>query len=149
MTTSIKKLISKDPMDTALNFLKTKFSHNHHYDRKSKSKHHLKTDKFIKKYLKNYQSTNNNVKDSVLMDMRRVVFVSLNGLFNSWRNCPIHVLYTSILLLPIKKDWIYNPSKYKTELSPSLVFRYLHNIHHITLHINPDSLSPDFLLFSV
>jgi len=124
-TSTIKTLISREPMDTALNFFKTKLRHNHYdlktkFRSKSKCKHNSKTDGFIKKYLKNYQSTNNNVKDSVLMDMRRVVFVSLNGLYNSWKKCPIHVLYTSILLLPLKKDWIYNPSKYKTQLTPKV-----------------------------
>ena len=117
-------------MNIALRFLKTKLRHNQ-YDRKrnskikiSPSKSKSKPDIFIKKYLKNYHSTNN-VPDSVLMDMRRVVFVSLKGLYKTWKKCPIHVLYTSILLLPLKRDWIRNPTKHKTELTPSLVFIYI------------------------
>eukprot|EP01084_Bolivina_argentea_P135283 238418_1 len=44
-----------------------------------------------------------------MFDKRRVVFVSLIGLFQTWKNCPSNILFSSIIMLPIKKKWIYHP----------------------------------------
>ena len=46
--------------------------------------------------------------DSV--DLRRVVFVSLIGIYKTWRNCPSHILYSSIFIVPLKRSWIYKKS---------------------------------------
>eukprot|EP01084_Bolivina_argentea_P006941 13109_1 len=38
----------------------------------------------------------------------RVVFISLIGLYESWRDCPMDILNRSIFILPLKKEWIWN-----------------------------------------
>eukprot|EP01083_Nonionella_stella_P063881 166012_1 len=43
---------------------------------------------------------------------KRVVFISLIGLFQSYKKCPAHLLYSSVLFMPLKKEWIHHPSKY-------------------------------------
>eukprot|EP00483_Globobulimina_turgida_P001078 UN01080 len=62
-----------------------------------------------------------NSKDELLSDQRRVVFLSLIGLYQTWSICPTHILYSSIFILPIKKNWIYSPQKYKNEINENLV----------------------------
>eukprot|EP01083_Nonionella_stella_P091895 257013_1 len=47
---------------------------------------------------------------------KRVIFISLIGLVLSYKRCPPHVLYSSLLLMPLKRKWIYS-SKYVTELT--------------------------------
>ena len=51
-----------------------------------------------------------------LDDQRRLVFISLNGLYESWTDCPFAQMYSALLILPLKKEWIYSPKKYKKEL---------------------------------
>mmetsp|Transcript_9953 Transcript_9953/g.15134 ORF Transcript_9953/g.15134 Transcript_9953/m.15134 type:complete len:357 (-) Transcript_9953:28-1098(-) len=46
---------------------------------------------------------------------KRTVFVSLTGLHESWRDCPTVILYSSIFIFPLKKEWIYR-SKTKQEV---------------------------------
>lgn len=50
------------------------------------------------------------------LDARRVVFVSLIGLYQSWKDCPSVVLYSAVFILPLHRQWIYNPRKYEEEL---------------------------------
>lgn len=71
-------------------------------------------DNFIIKFHKTYGG--NQLDDIALSDKRRIVFISSNGLFNSYKQCPSHILYTSLLVLPLKKKWIYNPNRYQREL---------------------------------
>eukprot|EP01083_Nonionella_stella_P148420 469739_1 len=55
----------------------------------------------------------------VALCSKRVVFVSLIGLFQTYNTCPSHVLYSSLLLLPLRKKWVYSsdwPRKYISEL---------------------------------
>ena len=40
----------------------------------------------------------------------RVVFVSLIGLFHSFRRIPTHILFSSIFCLNLKREWLYNAS---------------------------------------
>eukprot|EP00485_Elphidium_margaritaceum_P005925 CAMPEP_0202695810 /NCGR_PEP_ID=MMETSP1385-20130828/9293_1 /ASSEMBLY_ACC=CAM_ASM_000861 /TAXON_ID=933848 /ORGANISM="Elphidium margaritaceum" /LENGTH=325 /DNA_ID=CAMNT_0049351887 /DNA_START=185 /DNA_END=1162 /DNA_ORIENTATION=+ len=49
-------------------------------------------------------------------DQRRLVFVSLIGLYTSWKKCPASVLSDAIFVLPLKRRWIYQPKKYKHQI---------------------------------
>eukprot|EP00484_Ammonia_sp_Unknown_P028377 CAMPEP_0197030028 /NCGR_PEP_ID=MMETSP1384-20130603/9343_1 /TAXON_ID=29189 /ORGANISM="Ammonia sp." /LENGTH=458 /DNA_ID=CAMNT_0042459303 /DNA_START=115 /DNA_END=1491 /DNA_ORIENTATION=+ len=57
---------------------------------------------------------------------KRVVFVSLMGLYQSWRQCPSMILYSAVFLLPLKREWIYTAQKY--------------SIHHDFGHILQDPI---------
>jgi len=81
---------------------------------KSSTKKLNSGDNFIIKFHKTYGG--NQLDDIALSDKRRIVFVSLIGLFKSYKQCPSHILYTSLLVLPLKKKWIYNPNRYQKEL---------------------------------
>eukprot|EP01083_Nonionella_stella_P233157 821819_1 len=78
------------------------------------------TDDFIIEYNKT-NAMNNNKIDIKSLDQRRVVFISLIGLYQSWRECPSFVLYSAILLLPLKKEWLYNPVKYINEIKSNFI----------------------------
>ena len=62
-----------------------------------------------------------NVDELVLKDQRRIVWVSLLGLYNSWRQCPSIMMYSSIFLLPLKQKWIYAPLKYQQQIEKNIV----------------------------
>eukprot|EP01083_Nonionella_stella_P063882 166016_1 len=47
---------------------------------------------------------------------KRVIFISLIGLYQSYKKCPAHILYSSLLIMPLKKDWVHSPSKYMDQL---------------------------------
>eukprot|EP01084_Bolivina_argentea_P103495 185371_1 len=68
-------------------------------------------DEFIINFRHTYGSINQ-ITDINSLDIRRHVFVSLIGLFNTYKLCPCSVLYTAIFILPIKKDWLYNIHHY-------------------------------------
>eukprot|EP01084_Bolivina_argentea_P124061 219848_1 len=57
------------------------------------------------------------------IDERRLVFISLNGLYQSWRICPSILMCSAILILPLKQKWIYHPSKHQHELTQHFVSR--------------------------
>eukprot|EP01084_Bolivina_argentea_P161542 281208_1 len=61
-------------------------------------------------------------------DLRRIVFVSLHGLFKTWKQCPSHILFSAIVVMPLRKDWIYKPSKYRNE------WRSFLSVNRITLN---------------
>jgi hypothetical protein len=42
---------------------------------------------------------------------KRVVFISVMGLHQSWKDCPISLLQSCILILPIKRKWISQKRK--------------------------------------
>ena len=77
--------------------------------------------KFVKEYLAEYRNEEmeHKMSDDDRMDFRRLVFVSLNGLFNTWRSVPFHKLWTALVLVPLKREWIYYPSQYKNKLKTS------------------------------
>eukprot|EP01083_Nonionella_stella_P034643 94786_1 len=62
----------------------------------------------------------NKTNDSIQLDERRLVFVSLPGLYASWCRVPSILLYTSLLIMPLKRAWILQPSKYIPELQQSV-----------------------------
>ena len=78
---------------------------------------------FVKEYLSTLNKNQLGCKivddDDDRMDFRRLVFVSLNGLFNTWRSVPFHKLWTALILVPFKREWIYHPSQHKDKLKTS------------------------------
>lgn len=75
-----------------------------------------------KKYQEFFMSYNRIYNISHKMDIsslcsKRIVFISINGLFNTWRNIPPISLYNAIFILPLKQEWIQTPDKYKHEYS--------------------------------
>eukprot|EP01083_Nonionella_stella_P006711 19443_1 len=69
-------------------------------------------DSFIIQFAKN----NNGRTQSTDVCPKRVIFISLIGLYQSYQQCPPHVLRSALLILPLKKEWIHSPSQYVTEL---------------------------------
>eukprot|EP01084_Bolivina_argentea_P065823 120000_1 len=55
------------------------------------------------------------------IDSRRVVFISLIGLYLTWKNMPIHSIYSCLILVPLKQQWLHDPKKYKKEIESSFV----------------------------
>eukprot|EP01084_Bolivina_argentea_P097211 174775_1 len=73
-------------------------------------------------FIKQYAQTNTNkLTDIKSLDLRRKIFVSLLGVFQTWRKMPIVTLYSCIFILPLKKDFIYNPSKYDEEIKTHII----------------------------
>eukprot|EP01084_Bolivina_argentea_P184702 318539_1 len=79
---------------------------------KFKPKKRIPSDKFIIDFSKRYDCKLNQITDVNSLDSRRIVFVSLIGLFQTYKQCPLYMLYTAIFILPLKKEWLYNLSKY-------------------------------------
>lgn len=62
--------------------------------------------------------SNANIPDIKLLDPRRVVFVSLLGLYRTYMNTPTFILYSCLIILPLKRSWLYeneNNSENKCE----------------------------------
>eukprot|EP01084_Bolivina_argentea_P111327 198674_1 len=57
-----------------------------------------------------------NLKSQLSVDQRRLVFVSLSGLYQTWDTCPKSQLHSSIFMLPLKREWIHHPSKYQKQI---------------------------------
>ena len=55
------------------------------------------------------------------IDNKRMVFVSIIGAYQTWENCPSYILYSSLVILPLKRKWIYNPSKYLNEIQSTFL----------------------------
>mmetsp|Transcript_25325 Transcript_25325/g.40261 ORF Transcript_25325/g.40261 Transcript_25325/m.40261 type:complete len:290 (-) Transcript_25325:14-883(-) len=51
---------------------------------------------------------------------RRVVFVSVMGLFRSWRATPTYILHSCLVFMPFDREWLQNPghSRYAHLLLP-------------------------------
>eukprot|EP01083_Nonionella_stella_P259839 886682_1 len=93
---------------TSTTNLRTKFSSSHSS---------LHRDDFIIEYSKTAEKTSHQM-DIESIDTRRIVFVSVVGLYQTWKQCPSAVLYSALLVLPLKSEWIYRPSRYHDSLSP-------------------------------
>eukprot|EP00483_Globobulimina_turgida_P011545 UN11567 len=93
---------------------------------KSKSKSKLKKnsqecdDKFFIEHVQNNKK-NDNFVDISQLDQRRVAFVSLIGIYQTWGFCPSATLYTALFVLPLKRKWIYDPVQYINELPSNLL----------------------------
>eukprot|EP01083_Nonionella_stella_P198749 729462_1 len=70
---------------------------------------------------KHLEQNNKKITDLNSFDPRRTVFVSLIGLFQTWKKCPCYILYTALLVLPLKRQWIYYPSKYIDEIQSHFI----------------------------
>eukprot|EP01084_Bolivina_argentea_P042668 78663_1 len=79
----------------------------------SKSSKSSKSNSFI---IQHCQSNSNTITDISSFDERRAVFISVPGLYNTWHKCPSVVLYSAVCFLPLKKKWIYHPTKYMNEI---------------------------------
>eukprot|EP01084_Bolivina_argentea_P122482 217038_1 len=103
------------------------------YDHDDKARNKSKLSKFIcmKSKLKTFTSTtrniyeapiieylkeNNEITDLTSFDQRRAVFVSLIGLFQTWKQCPCYLLYSALIIVPLRREYIYYPSKYMNEI---------------------------------
>eukprot|EP01083_Nonionella_stella_P191350 708352_1 len=84
---------------------------------KNKSKQN--NDEFIVNYVQN--NCKIKINDIKFLDQRRVVFISLMGLYNTWKSCPAITLYSSIFILPLKRDWIYYPTQYTNEIKSTFI----------------------------
>eukprot|EP01083_Nonionella_stella_P002530 7270_1 len=73
-----------------------------------------KADDFIIQFNKR-NIPNCNQPTDLTSSSKRTIFISLIGLALTWKNSPPHVLYSSLLILPLKRKWIYS-SKYMEEL---------------------------------
>ena len=92
------------------------------YNRK-KQKYKFCND-FILKYI---QDNNHKIDDISLLEQRRFVFISLNGIYQSWRKCPSLIMYSAILIMPLKREWVYDPLEHDAELQ-------MHFVSQLTLY---------------
>eukprot|EP01083_Nonionella_stella_P033687 92192_1 len=86
---------------------------------KSNSCSSQSNDVFIMNHLKNNKQTDKSV-DIDSLDNRRLVFVHLPGLYQSWRCVPSVLLYTSLMILPLKQEWIELPDQHVAELQDNI-----------------------------
>eukprot|EP01083_Nonionella_stella_P011803 33485_1 len=54
------------------------------------------------------------------LDVRRLVFINLPGLYNSWHRVPCSLLYIALFLVPLKRKWLHQPSTLANELQQAL-----------------------------
>eukprot|EP01083_Nonionella_stella_P014844 41563_1 len=78
------------------------------------------------KLLKYLSSTINKYTQSSEQRQRRVIFVSLIGLFKTWREVPFKIMSPAIFMIPLRREWIYNPLEHLQELGSCF-------ISHLTL----------------
>eukprot|EP01084_Bolivina_argentea_P223198 377679_1 len=69
---------------------------------------------FIIEHVQN--NTHNHKIEIDTFDQRRLVFISLVGMIQTWKLCPPIQLYSALVLLPLKRDWIYHPELYSDEM---------------------------------
>eukprot|EP01083_Nonionella_stella_P076801 209450_1 len=75
------------------------------------TKHRNACDDFIVKHVHNNKA-NDTFLSTESYDERRLVFVSVSGLYQSWKRVPSVALYTSFLIMELKQKWIHQPFKY-------------------------------------
>ena len=56
---------------------------------------------------------------------KRTVFISIHGLYQTWRNCPPISLYNAIFILPLKSEWLKSPKNHDHDYSN--LFKGTHN----------------------
>ena len=93
---------------------------------KLKRQLYSRNDRFIMNFQREYIQNNyhNIYLPKQQTDNRRICFVSILGIFKTWKKCPPHVLYSAILIVPLKKSWIEHPTKYENELESGLIIIY-------------------------
>eukprot|EP01084_Bolivina_argentea_P047007 86590_1 len=83
------------------------------------------TKTFFTKYVQDNQQKTDPDQIQTVMDQRRIVFISLTGLYTTWKNVPPVLLQSALLLLPLKRKWIMKPSKYSKPLEARLIFQVM------------------------
>jgi len=73
------------------------------------------TEKFI---VKHSQQTN---IENARSEHRRLVFISFHGLYQTWQKCPPYLLYSALVILPLKSDWIHKPDQHNAEIQSSVM----------------------------
>ena len=43
------------------------------------------------------------------------------GAFKTWKQVPLLSLYSCIFILPIKRDWLYDPFKYQSDIDATFI----------------------------
>eukprot|EP01083_Nonionella_stella_P109403 318977_1 len=67
--------------------------------------------------IRHFQNNKHNAIDDIQkLDQRRLVFISLIGAYQTWKQCPSVSLYSALFLMPLKRDWIRYPEQYTQEL---------------------------------
>ena len=87
--------------------------------RSSKTKNKKYDDFIIKHYRQNKAKKTSNA-DIEELNEGRIVFVGTCAIFKCWQDISSATLYTSLLLLPLKRKWIYQPNKYRRELQEKI-----------------------------
>jgi len=54
---------------------------------------------------------------------KRLVFISIYGLFRTWKQCPSMSLYNAIFILPLKHEWIQFPALHQHEHEYNTLFQ--------------------------
>eukprot|EP01083_Nonionella_stella_P191701 709335_1 len=96
-------------------------------DMNTYSKHQMSNTNIRCNHLEN-QSIHQTNKPNMInipktFDQRRVVFVSLIGLYQSWKQLPLALLHSSIFILPFKHKWICHPDTCTDELKSSFIYK--------------------------
>lgn len=82
------------------------------HDRNVKSKYNVQSESID-------QSPSKSDIDS--LDPRRVVFVSLFGLYRTWQDVPTYILYSCLIILPLHRDWLKSdgPKEAQSQFDPA------------------------------
>mmetsp|Transcript_43280 Transcript_43280/g.71513 ORF Transcript_43280/g.71513 Transcript_43280/m.71513 type:complete len:258 (+) Transcript_43280:45-818(+) len=82
--------------------------------------------KYYVTLVKKYEASHLDVTES--FNPKRIVFISINGLYTTWKECPPTSLFNALFILPVGTDWIKSPFKYDhqySELLQNPEFNYL------------------------
>lgn len=101
------------------------------------------TDQYIIEYTKQKNSVEikaqpNSKKPENEDINKRVVFVSLLGTYQTWEQAPAHVLYSAIVILPFKQDWLNQPSQHENDIKAHFASQVssFHAGKHLYIHNN-------------
>eukprot|EP01083_Nonionella_stella_P011802 33484_1 len=75
--------------------------------------------------IRHKNNENSNIIDANSLEQRRVVFISLIGLYETYKLCPAIILYSSLFVVSMNREWIYHPLKYRRELQSHPISHYL------------------------
>eukprot|EP01084_Bolivina_argentea_P097209 174769_1 len=85
-----------------------------------KVKQHVNKDNFIIKHKQNNKHIDQMI-DIHSLDQRRYVFVSVIGLYQTWKTIPSIILNSSILLMPLKQQWLYDTTQHTNEIKTHFI----------------------------
>eukprot|EP01084_Bolivina_argentea_P042106 77687_1 len=78
-------------------------------------------EKFFVQYVQTNQPKPDPNEIQSIRDARRIVFVDLIGFYKSWKKVPSVLLYTALCVVPLKRQWLMQPTKHIQELRSSFV----------------------------